>query len=353
MLNPKALSIINDCVELAQKSEKREKVVLPGNGKKTKTWDLFDPSRRRCGYDNSKIGALSATISAMPGTVNTLSYNACVAILEEYKAMIDKYGADYCVSCPCDCPGCYAMKEKRYSAVMETLLLNTIELHIDPARFYALVENEIFFGKHAGQIEKVRIHECGEFVNENDFSAAMDMMKKHPDMPFFGYSKRDFVGRAYLNGQIPENVRFSCSPWETRDGKVLCAPIGDMHQFIYDDGTDPKRDKIVHCWCSNPDGTVNKENTCSDCGRCIRAKEGTRTAVFPHGVKLSETWLAGRARYYMETGETLETASALAFRDGMTVCKKWTSTLDSESIFESVRKLARAIKNDMKERGQC
>lgn len=350
MLNPKALSIINDCVELAQKSEKREKVVLPGNGKKTKTWDLFDPSRRRCGYDNSKIGALSATVSLMPGNVESIKEYANKDVLSLYADLIGTVGWEMCVSCPCRCPGCYAMKEKRYFDVMETLLLNTIECWKDPVRFWGLVESELFSGSHAGQIEKVRIHECGEYTNENEFYISLAMMSRHPEMPFFGYSKRAFIGTAYLAGQIPKNVHFSCSPWITRDGKILCEPVGDMHQYIYDDGTDPARDAVLHCYCSNPDGTTNKENTCSNCLRCVRAVPGTKTAVYPHGVALKATWLAGRALYYVDVmKEDVTSASALAVRDGLTLCKRWRV----DDVKKLIVRLVKATKENIKERGQC
>lgn len=344
--------LMKECERIANERKnqpEKKNAVLPGNGKKNGAWDLFNPLRRRCGYDNSKIGAYSATISAVPGNVESFYYYANEDVLTEYKDMIDAYGVEMCVSCPCHCPGCYADKEKRYQAVFETLLLNTLEMHLNPVLFYELVENEIFNGAHSKEIEKVRIHECGEFVNEADFFAAMDMMSKHTDMPFFGYSKQPFVGVAYVNGEIPENVHFSCSPWVTRDGKVLCAAISDMHQFIFDDGSDPTRDSIIHCYCSNPDGTVNKGNTCTGCGRCVKARKGTKTAVFPHGVALKNTWLAGRALYYIDVcGADRKEACALAIKDGLTACKRW----QPESVEKLIVRLVKAVKDAEKEREQ-
>lgn len=323
--------------------------VMPGAGKKTGAWSLFDPARRRCGYDNGKVGASVATVSVMPGTAASLDYNAAAAVLDEYKNMIDVYGVRACVSCPHDCPGCYAMSEKRYPAVMETWLLNTIELHCNPEKFYSLVENELFAGPHAGTFAAVRIHEGGEFINEKDFSCALAMMKRHPDMVFYGYSKMDFVGRAYESGTIPENVRFSCSPWITRDGVVLCAPVSDMHQFIFDDGTDPARDSIVHCYASNPDGTVNHGNTCDRCRRCINARKGTQTAVYPHGNGIGRSWLAGRMQFYIETvGMDMQTAAESAYNDAMRNARVWARNIAPESVPALAKKLVAGVKRARK-----
>ena len=306
-------------------------------------YQLFDEKRTRCGYNNSKVCA--PTQSTMPGTAASLAKNAPAVMLQIYADMITEYSArGCCTTCRNDCPGCYAMALKAYPAVFEKYLLNTIELYTDPVRFYELLEKELY-SDPLSVPAVVRIHEAGEYCGEKDIDAALAFYARHPETVFFGYSKDEKIQALQRDHALPENVRFACSPWILADGTVLCAPVENVYQYIYNDGTNMALDKVVKCPCSNPDGTANKDATCVACGRCVRCKDGEKTAVFPHGVSLANSWLAGRARLYMHDFSLDYTAAAAAaYQDARKQARKvWTDKVSAE-LDARIVKLAKALK---------
>lgn len=306
-------------------------------------YKLFDENRTRCGYNNSKVCA--PTMSTMPGTAASLAKNAPEKMLQIYADMIAEYSArGCCTTCAHDCPGCYAMALKAYPAVFEKYLLNTIELYSDPVRFYALVEKELFSDPYSAP-RVVRLHEAGEFAGAADIDAFIDFAKRHPETVFFGYSKDEKIQALQRANALPKNVRFACSPWILADGTVLCAPVENVYQYIYNDGSNMALDKVVKCPCSNPDGSANKDATCVKCGRCVRCKDGEKTAVFPHGVSLANSWLAGRARLYMHDFSLDYTAAAAAaYQDALKQARKvWCDKVTLE-LDARIAKLAKALK---------
>ena len=315
--------------------------MIAANSKLKKHYDLFDPSRTRCGYNNSKVCA--PTLSTMPGTAASLEKYAAAVMLQLYSDYLEEY-AHACTTCGQDCPGCYAMRLKSYPDVFEKYLLNTIELYTDPVRFYELVEAELFSDPYTAP-RVVRLHEAGEFASAADVDACFAFARRHPETVFFGYTKDKYVQRLQAAGQLPENVRFACSPWILADGTVLCAPIGDAYQYIYNDGTNTAHDTLVKCPCSNPDGTANKDATCVKCGRCVRCKDGEKTAVFPHGVALAETWLAGRTRLYMhDFNVDYMTAAGLAYNDALQQARPVWKEKALADLETRIAKLAAAVK---------
>ena len=303
---------------------------------------LFDASRTRCGYNNSKVCA--PTLSAMPGAHGSIKEYAAAAMLDLYADII-RDNARACTTCAHTCPGCYAMKLKAYPAVFEKYLLNTLEINSDPARFYALVEKELFADPYTAP-RVVRIHEAGEFVNAADIAAFLEFAARHPETVFFGYSKDADIQKMQAAGTLPGNVRFACSPWITKDGTVLCAPVADCYQYIYNDGSVFAYDTLVKCPCSNPDGTANKDATCVKCGRCVRCKDGEKTAVFPHGVALADTWLAGRARVYMsDFSLDYADAAAAAYADALKQARKVWAEAAAADLEKRVARLVKALKN--------
>lgn len=306
-------------------------------------YNLFDESRTRCGYNNSKVCA--PTISTMPGTAASLAKNAPAKMLAIYADMIQEANTAHgCTTCAHDCPGCYAMALKSYPAVFEKYLLNTLELFADPVRFYALVEKELFADPYTAP-RVVRMHEAGEFCGNADIDAFFAFAARHAETIFFGYTKDEKIQGMQRAGQLPQNVRFACSPWILADGTVLCAPVANVYQYIYNDGTNPAFDKLIKCPCSNPDGTANKDATCVKCGRCVRCQDGEKTAVFPHGVALANTWLAGRTRLYMhDFSLDYAAAAAAAYNDALKQARPvWTEKAAAE-IDARVKKLAAALK---------
>ena len=71
-------------------------------------------------------------------------------------------------------------------------------------------------------------------------------------------TKEEEICSAYGLDNIPDTFSLSCSPWEGH-----CNAIGDLPQFIYDDGSNPEIAKLPHCpavgkrWKKNRD-TVQK-----------------------------------------------------------------------------------------------
>lgn len=306
-------------------------------------YTLFDPGRTRCGYNNSKV--CMPTLSTMPGTEKSLLKNASKTALALYADIIENAhkSGTRCTTCENDCPHCYAMNEKCYTAVFEKWLLNTLELFADPVRFYELVENELFPNEYT-RPAAVRMHESGEFAGLGDIFAFCEFARRHSDTRFYGYSKDENIHEMQKAGTLPENVKFACSPWILADGTVLCPPIDNVYQFIFNDGTNPANDCVPKCPCSNPDGSVNKDATCAACGRCVRCINGTKTAVFPHGVPLAETWLAGRCRSYMDKfGLDYTTAAAAAYNDAMNQARKVWREKAAADLPARIAKLAKAI----------
>lgn len=302
---------------------------------------LWDASRTRCGYNNSKVCA--PTLSTMPGTAATIAENASKTALALYADLIAA-NAEKCGTCKERCPGCYAMALKAYTDVFEKYILNTLELWEDPEKFYRMVETELYADPYTAP-RIVRMHEAGEFCGAADIAAFLEFAKRHPETRFFGYSKDEKVQEMQKAGTLPENVKFACSPWITEDGTVLCAPIGNVYQYIYNDGTNRAHDKITKCPCSNPDGTANKNATCVKCGRCVRCQDGDKTAVYPHGVGLAHSWLAGRARLYMRDFRlSYADAAAAAYADALTQAAKSWREKAAADIESRVKKLAKALK---------
>ena len=312
------------------------------------TGQLFT-NRTRAGYNNDKTGC--PTMSTMPGTAASLERYAPGSMLAKYAELITA-AAGHCTTCGQDCPGCYAMALKAYPDVFEKYLLNTLEIWADPVRFYGLLETELFADAWTAP-EEVRIHEGGEFVNMADFWAFVDMAARHPGTRFFGYSKDRAILELYAAGLLPANIKFACSPWITADGRVLCAPVGNAYQYIYNDGTNRALDAVIPCPCSNPDGSTNKKVTCRRCGRCVRAFDEDRTAVFPHGVATANTWLAGRLRLILqETGaddslNAYRQAALAAYFEGAKLAPAWYKAVladEKKPLAKRIESLAKATR---------
>lgn len=288
--------------------------------------------RDRAGYTNKKTGC--PTMSTMPGDESSLAYYAPASLLEKYADLISAC-AGHCTTCGKKCPGCYAMALKAYPDVFEKYLLNTIEIWLDPVKFYELLEAELFSDAWTAP-EEVRIHEGGEFVSMADFWAFVDMAARHESTRFFGYSKDRAILELYAAGLLPSNIKFACSPWITADGVVLCAPVGNMYQYIFNDGSNRALDAVTACPCSNPDGSANKQVTCKRCQRCIKALDGVKTTVYPHGVAIANTWLAGRLRLIMaetnaeNTLAAYRAAAAAAYEEAAKLAPAWFKRIASD-----------------------
>ena len=174
----------------------------------------------------------------------------------------------------CDCSGCYAKNTTRYPDAFFNYAENTFLAFSAPAATVAAVEKEVFGNGNAPAL--FRIHDSGDFFSLEYFAAWMECIKRHPATSFGAYTKRADIVNAYGIENLPENLSLLCSPWEG-----FCEPIGDLPQFIYDDGTNPELAGVSHCPAVDKDGK-RTGITCKMCGYCYHAKRGTRRAVYAH-----------------------------------------------------------------------
>lgn len=228
--------------------------------------ELWNPDRRRCSYSNEKTGGIPS-VSILAGSINA---NYSGAIPWNLKTAFN-----VCGTCSADCPGCYAKKLTRYPDKYIQLALNTIEAKTDPVRFFELVEKELFRDPWTDP-RVVRLHDSGEFFSIEYFSAAMDFINRHPGTVFGTYSKEAEIINEYGINNLPANLCLSCSPW-----KGYCEPIGDLPQFIYDDGTDPEIAALKHCPAVDKNGKKTGVH-CMQCKHCYTARRGSRIAVYAH-----------------------------------------------------------------------
>lgn len=231
--------------------------------------DVFSPERNRVSYGNGKTGF--ASINFLAGNRDETYNGYLPAPVREW---VQENGV--CGTCSGTCPGCYARKTTRYFRVSITDILNTIEIKLNPVRFYELVEAEL---DRDGWPETIRLHDSGEFDSLAHFTATMDFVIRHPGTRFYGYTKEAGLVNAYGYDRIKaiKNLAFSCSPWPG-----YCEPIYDMAQFCYDDGSNPELAKLPHCPAVDRNGKRTGVQ-CKDCNHCPNAKPGDRWAVYAHG----------------------------------------------------------------------
>lgn len=178
-------------------------------------------------------------------------------------------------TCAGTCPGCYALRMTRYNETFNMLYTNTASARENPRATVAAVEREIF--KNPLTAPRVfRIHDSGDFFSLEYFAAWCEMIARHPETRFGAYTKAADIVTAYGLENIPANFTLSCSPWEG-----YCAAIGDLPQFIYDDGTRPEYALLPHCPAVDKNGK-RTGITCAQCGHCYRAKNGDKWAVYAH-----------------------------------------------------------------------
>lgn len=223
---------------------------------------------------NGKTEIDSANLLAGDRSEN---YNGCIPKTETAKHEYEKRDLDVsavCGTCKGNCPGCYAKKETRYTFTMIHYAENTLFAMSNPVAYVADIEKQIY--ENGNTPELFRIHDSGDFFNLEYFTAWVEMIKKHPETRFGAYTKENEIVENYGIDNLPENFSLQCSPWEGH-----CKPIGDLPQFIYDDGTDPEIAKLPHCPAVDKNGKRTGV-TCKQCKYCYNAKRGAKRAVYAH-----------------------------------------------------------------------
>lgn len=313
-LSPALINALNTVAVATYDMEKRPVYVYDSTGRAYYVPTLFDESRRRVSYGNGKTGYPS--INTLAGCCTEKYSGALPLIIRMLFPQVKG-------TCPETCPGCYALPITRNFIPAITNILNTLETEKDPVRFYALVEKELYYGPLATIPPVVRVHDSGEYKDAADVAASFDFFARHKDTTeFYGYSKSELIAAAYKNGTMPDNFKTACSPWiDATTGRVLCAPVSDMYQFIYDDGTNPDYDALIHCPAVNVYGGRTGVQ-CKDCRRCVNAKPGTKTAVYAHGNGAADAAKNIALRGGKVRGVILTLAAVLEYREKAKAARK-------------------------------
>ena len=226
---------------------------------------LWDETRQRCSAWNSKTGIVSVSFLAGAGIYDGKTPECLKGVLEPING-----------TCNCNCDGCYAKDMTRIPEIFIKFYLNTLEMRENPARFLALVEKELFGGHPLTWPRVVRFHDSGDIDNPDYLADMLSFIERHPAVTVGTYTKRDDIVTPEIIDALPENLTLSCSPW-----KDIAGPIGDLPQFIWDDGSDPEIAKLPHCPAVKKDGTRTGVKCCQ-CLHCYTAKRGDRWAVYDH-----------------------------------------------------------------------
>jgi len=180
-----------------------------------------------------------------------------------------------CGTCNTDCPGCYAKAMTRYDATFTHYAENTYMVYSDPVALVHSLEAQLYASPVTAP-RVFRLHDSGDFATWEYFTEIMAMIRRHPETQYGAYTKRaDLVNRYGLEN-LPDNFSLQCSPWEGH-----CEPIGDLPQFIYDDGTHPELARLPHCPAVDKNGKRTGVQ-CKDCLHCYFSKRGQRWAVYAH-----------------------------------------------------------------------
>lgn len=236
--------------------------------------------------DNSKTGIDSFNLLAGDAAA---VYNGATpkteTALEKYRAA-GINPAEACGTCNGNCPGCYAKRMTRYTDVFIHYAENTKAIKEDPAAVVAALEAAIF--ADGNNPELFRLHDSGDFCIDKDadgnpgeksfvyFSEVCAMIARHPGTHFGAYTKCASVVYRYGIENLPGNFSLQCSPWEGH-----CDPIGDLPQFIYDNGSDPEIAALPHCPAVDKNGHRTGVQ-CNQCKYCYYARRGAKRAVYAH-----------------------------------------------------------------------
>ena len=229
----------------AKKSDKRYNVM-----------DLFSPDRDRVYFGNGK--------THFPAIGNTLAGNIIYdgAIPENVVNGFNDHNVKLVGTCPCNCVGCYAKKGTRYVSVAIAYILNTIELKLDPDRYWSLVAASIrkHIKKIANMGDIIRVNDSGDLYSlENVVAFEKHILKAFPNITFYGYSEfHSFAD--YLN-ENNENVVF----WKSR---FTTAGSGYGYTYV-DNHKDNRIMEMLHCPAITKDGKRTGKK-CNECLLCTK-----------------------------------------------------------------------------------
>ena len=180
-----------------------------------------------------------------------------------------------CTGCANDC---YAIRDAKYhhNSVIPALSKNTLIMRNDIDGLFVQIKEGLIKKK----AKVLRWHSAGEIESFNYLLHMVKLAVELPNVQFYCYTKRfDYITQ-YLQEykKFPKNFVVNISVWKGNDEGY---DFGKLNKFVYDDGTDPKVSKMVHCPAVDKKGHSTGVK-CADCGWCFKGNLRRRTAVYAH-----------------------------------------------------------------------
>lgn len=178
---------------------------------------------------------------------------------------------------------CYAMRDAKlhHNVTVPAWAKNTKMIRKDMQMTMEKIDN--YIKKH--NVKYWRWNVAGEIESYEYLESINELAKKNPQTNFGIYTKRfNFIAKFLVeHGDFAENLCVNLSVWK---GNIDGYELGNLNQFIWDDGDEPELDKVVHCPAvskpTTPGGKGHRTNiTCDQCKRCY-AGRGKKTAVYNH-----------------------------------------------------------------------
>lgn len=192
-----------------------------------------------------------------------------------------------CGTCGCnDCPGCYAKKMSRFTAVYNNFAENTLLTYTAAGReiIYNTISTFVKPTKRKQAPPFFRIHDSGDF-NSLEYLTMWDRIAtENPDIIFYCYTKRIDLLKEFkaINGRDPA-FTFQLSTWEgiCEYIDIVNAGFENAPLFEYDDGTREDLKHRPHCPAVNKHGKRTGVK-CIQCQHCMKCKAGDVWAVYAH-----------------------------------------------------------------------
>lgn len=177
------------------------------------------------------------------------------------------------------CEGfCYAVRDTRqhHNSVIPSVGKNTVIMRHDMDKGFKQIKEALIKNK----AKVLRLHSSGEIMNYDYLLHMVKLAVEMPDVLFYFYTKRFSFMEQYIKecGALPENLVCNISEWK---GNTEGYQLDGLNKFVYDDGTDPTLEKLVHCPAVDKNGKKTGV-TCSQCQRCFSGNKGIVTAVYDH-----------------------------------------------------------------------
>ena len=181
-----------------------------------------------------------------------------------------------CKGCCNNCKGdCYAIRTQVFrNNNIPSWATNTILATQDIDTYF----NEIQQFLDRSMVAGFRFHSMGEIPSYEYLLKMVELAQNNPMVRFYTYTKRFNWVEEYLSEakELPNNLVINISIWHKNYNNPYNLP-----EFIYDDGIEEDVAELPHCPAVDKEGHETGI-TCSQCKRCLTAKNGTKTAVYAH-----------------------------------------------------------------------